>query len=98
MFRAEVMDMNASPEFPNQTDIGELQDVTDFFNVVVTVFFFFSYVIAEVAIYVQAHTDNGPIFSPPWSPAHPIIRAEVVEEQDPGIIFLTLQVLFVVLT
>lgn len=30
MFRAEVMDMNASPEFPNQTDIGELQDVTDF--------------------------------------------------------------------
>ena len=48
--------------------------------------------VAEVAIYVQAHTDNGPIFSPPWSPAHPIIRAEVVEEQDPGIIFLTLQV------
>lgn len=47
---------------------------------------------AEVAIYVQAHTDNGPIFSPPWSPAHPIIRAEVVEEQKAGIIFLTLQV------
>ncbi|KAI9558883.1 hypothetical protein GHT06_015672 [Daphnia sinensis] len=67
MFRAEVEDMNASQEFPNQTDV------------------------AEVAIYVQAHTDNGPIFSPPWSPAHPIIRAEVVEEQDPGIIFLTLQ-------
>ena len=48
---------------------------------------------AEVAIYVQAHTDNGPIFSPPWSPAHPIIRAEVAEEQDPGILFLTLQVI-----
>ena len=46
---------------------------------------------AEVAIYVQAHTDNGPIFSPPWSPAHPIIRAEIPEEQESGIIVMTLQ-------
>ena len=40
---------------------------------------------------MQAHTDNGPIFSPPWSPARPIIKAQVAEEQELGIIVLTLQ-------
>lgn len=92
MFRAEVEDMNASLEFPNQTDFGVLQNYFVFFCQEDFWLFNRFFPIAEVAIYVQAHTDNGPIFSPPWSPAHPIIRAEVVEEQDPGIIFLTLQV------
>ena len=41
---------------------------------------------------MQAHTDNGPIFSPPWSPARPVIKVGVAEELEvPGSIVLTLQ-------
>ena len=90
MFRAEVTDVNANPEYANQTDIGVLTQKLFYFTVR-NDFFFYIFPLAEVAIYVQAHTDNGPIFSPPWSPAHPIIRAEVVEEQDPRNVFLRLE-------
>lgn len=91
MFRAEVMDIGADADFPNQTDIGtETFSKLPLINIRLFKNFFVS-LVAEVAIYVQAHTDNGPIFSPPWSPAHPIIRAEVAEEQEAGIIVLTLQ-------
>ena len=47
--------------------------------------------VAQVIIYVQAYTDDEPIFTPNWSRARPIIKVEVAEEQDPGALILSLK-------
>ncbi|XP_064094597.1 protocadherin Fat 1-like [Macrobrachium nipponense] len=39
---------------------------------------------AEVTIYIQAFSDQNPIFAPPWTPARPQLEVIVKEEQEPG--------------
>lgn len=39
---------------------------------------------AEVTIYVQAFSDQNPIFAPPWTPSRPQLEVTVKEEQEPG--------------
>lgn len=39
---------------------------------------------AEVTMYVQAFSDQNPIFAPPWTPARPQLEVTVKEEQQPG--------------
>lgn len=39
---------------------------------------------AEVTIYVQAFSNQNPIFAPPWTPSRPQLEVTVKEEQDPG--------------
>lgn len=41
---------------------------------------------AEVTMYVQAFSDQNPIFAPPWTPARPQLEVTVKEEQEPGTI------------
>lgn len=38
----------------------------------------------EVTLYVQAFSDQNPIFAPPWTPARPQLEVTVKEEQDSG--------------
>ncbi|XP_037778261.1 cadherin-23-like [Penaeus monodon] len=38
----------------------------------------------EVTMYVQAFSDQNPIFAPPWTPARPQLEVKVKEEQELG--------------
>lgn len=35
-------------------------------------------------MYVQAFSDQNPIFAPPWTPARPQLEVKVKEEQELG--------------
>ncbi|PNF39070.1 hypothetical protein B7P43_G04343 [Cryptotermes secundus] len=46
---------------------------------------------AEVTVYIQAYSDNNPVFlMSTWTPTNPVIKVAVVEEQPVGTTLLTL--------
>lgn len=46
---------------------------------------------AEVTVYIQAYSDNNPVFlMSTWTPTNPVIKVAVVEEQPVGATLLTL--------
>ncbi|CAL1286590.1 unnamed protein product [Larinioides sclopetarius] len=46
--------------------------------------------LVEVTIYIRAHGEMNPVFSPPWTQAHPVIEITVPEETMIGSTLLTL--------
>ncbi|XP_037084523.1 cadherin-23-like [Pollicipes pollicipes] len=46
---------------------------------------------ADLTVFVQAFSDNNPVFESPWLPGQPVIQLEVPEEGQPGATVYTLR-------